>query len=211
MEILLAGRNSQKRQKQHVIWGANPYPAHTQSWVYSLSWSSPLVCPQSNQTRTRQATSSHVAFTCVECQRIAKRRSLICRTNSKPKRKCSAFRSWREVAKSWYFSRVSSAIQGQQSHAASHTLEQRQVLGSDCEASHSCLDLLCTGIPLSEQNMLLFTASVSTGGQTAPMHFLRNDIKKAKMDWEKWGQLGVGIYPIAPLQSCWVFDHSCKC
>lgn len=50
--------------------------------------------------------------------------------------------------------------------------------------------------------MLLFTASISTGGQTAPVDFLRNDIRKAKMDWEKWGQLRVHIYPIAPLQSC---------
>lgn len=64
-------------------------------------------------------------------------------------------------------------------------LSRDQVLGSDYEASHSYSDLLCTYISLSEQNMLLFTASISTGSQTAPVNFLRNYTKKAKKDWEK--------------------------
>lgn len=121
MEILSAGKNSQKRQKEYVSWGvfcaASPCAAHTHSWVSPLSRSSPLVCPQSKQSRTRGAKNRPVALTCVECQRMAKRRSLICRTSSKPAPSCSAFRSSTEVPKSWYCSRLSSAIQGQQSHA----------------------------------------------------------------------------------------------
>lgn len=75
-------------------------------------------------------------------------------------------------------------------------LSRDQVLGSDCEASHSCLHLLCKRIPLSEQNMLLNTASISTGSQTAPVDFLRNDIKKAR----------TGLGEVRPAE-CWYTCH----